>query len=76
MGDMDFKMTGTKKGITALQVSYGVVFSFMYQAVIYDFRLQVYIKNRLKLFNNTHIFDPYISVIPITVLSGWKLNCD
>ena len=34
------------------------------------------IKNRLKLFNNTHIFDPYISVIPITVLSGWKLNCD
>ena len=23
------------------------------------------IKNRLKLFNNTHIFDPYISVIPI-----------
>ena len=34
------------------------------------------IKNRLKLFNNTHIFDPNISVIPITVLGGWKLNWD
>ena len=27
------------------------------------------IKNRIKLFNNTHIFDPYFLVIPITVLS-------
>ena len=34
------------------------------------------IKNRLKLFNNTHVFVPYISVIPFTVLSRWKLNCD
>ena len=26
--------------------------------------------------NNTHVFVPYISVIPITILSGWKLNCN
>ena len=43
-----------------------------------SFGYKVVIKTtcRLKVINNTHIFVPYILVIPIIVLSGWKLNCD
>ena len=34
------------------------------------------IKDILKLFNNTYIFDPNILVKSFFVLSWWKLNCD
>ena len=34
------------------------------------------IKNRLKLFNNTHVFEQNISEKPFSVLSGWQLKSD